>query len=135
MQAKLKKVLILFIMIQPLLDIYYWYVPPVSNLLPFAVPTIIRILLVFVLFVMFLRSYRLRDQKWWVYTYIAVLGIYFVLHVWNASFFQSVVPGNFKFSVVGELFYVVRMLLPLFTMFLTRKRISPKTILAQSLKR
>ncbi len=121
MQAKLKKVLILFIMIQPLLDIYYWYVPPVSNLLPFAVPTIIRILLVFVLFVMFLRSYRLRDQKWWVYTYIAVLGIYFVLHVWNASFFQSVVPGNFKFSVVGELFYVVRMLLPLFTMFLFSK--------------
>lgn len=121
MQAKLKKVLLLFIMIQPLLDIFYWYVPPVSKMLPFAVPTIIRIILVFILFIMFLKSYRLRDQKWWVYTYIATLGVYFVLHIWNATHFTSVVPGNFNFSIMGELFYFVRMVLPLFILYLTAK--------------
>ena len=44
-----------------------------------------------------------------------------MLHVWNANHFNSVVPGNLNFSLVGEAFYFIRMLLPLFILYVTNK--------------
>ncbi len=41
-----KKSLILLVLLQPFLDIYFLYVPPVTNWVPFSPATLIRIFLV-----------------------------------------------------------------------------------------
>jgi len=121
LQKQLKRVFLAFILLQPFLDVYFFYVPPLSTLFSFSISTIIRLILILVVAVMFVISERFSRRDWLIFTYIGALAIYFVLHVWNASHFISVNPNNFHFSLVGEAFYVLRMLVPLFTLFVTNR--------------
>lgn len=112
--SKLKKTLILFIILQPFLDIFWLYQPPISNFLGMSPATIIRILFIAVIGVMFLIADSSKKLNLFFGAYIALLLVYFVLHQWNAGQFNSLVPGNFAYSTFGELFYIVRMVMPLF---------------------
>lgn len=114
--SKLKKTLILFIILQPFLDIFWLYQPPISDFLGMSPATIIRILFIGVIGVMFLLAERNKKINIFFGVYAGLLLVYFALHQWNAGQFQSLMPGNFAYSTFGELFYVVRMVMPLFLM-------------------
>ena len=60
MKEKTRTVLYWFILIQPFLDLYWFYNGKLANILPFTLPTIIRILAVFVIFCMFFS----QKQNW-----------------------------------------------------------------------
>lgn len=104
----------IFIIIQPFLDIFWLYQPPISEWLGMSPATIIRIIFVGVIGVMFLIADHSKKMDLFFAGYLAVLLIYFVLHQWNAGQFHSLVPGNFSYSTFGELFYIIRMVMPLF---------------------
>lgn len=112
--SKLKKTLILFVILQPFLDIFWLYQPPISDFLGMSPATIIRILFIAAIGVMFLIADRSQKIKVFFGVYVGLLLVYFVLHQWNAGHFTSLMPGNFGYSTFGELFYIVRMVMPLF---------------------
>lgn len=45
--------------------------------------------------------------------YLAVVAVYAVLHHIFCIDFQSLVPGNFNYNMISEMFYLVRMLVPI----------------------
>lgn len=119
-QFKLKPVLYWFILIQPFLDIYYLYQPPISTFLKFSPATIIRIVMVMIISVGFLYEQRhQRATRWLIGGYIGLLGLYFIGHQYTAMQFHSLVAGNFNYSLFGEIFYMIRMVLPLIIMLIS----------------
>lgn len=119
---KIKVSLYWIILIQPFLDIYWLYYPPLSEILPFALPTIIRILGVIVILGMFFsqkHNWQRLGKQLWIVAYIIILIFYSVLHIWHVKDFNSVDPTNYGYSTLGEIFYLIRMVLPLITIYIT----------------
>ncbi|MEG2985450.1 MAG: O-antigen ligase family protein, partial [Peptostreptococcaceae bacterium] len=111
--------LILFIIIQPILDIHYFYTEKVVNIIGFSPSTIIRIVVVFILALLTLIT--LRDKKIWVtiVVYLSLVLIYTIFHIINAKNFNTPVPNDLGYSVIGELFYIIRMLIPFIIIIIT----------------
>ncbi|CEN26679.1 O-antigen ligase family protein [Paraclostridium sordellii] len=111
--------LILFVISQPLLDTYYLYTDKVVSMIGFSPSTIIRVGITFVLVILTLVT--LKDKKKWVFilSYIGIVSVYTILHLVNANNFHSLVPGNFGYSIAGEIFYIIRLMIPLSIVFIT----------------
>ena len=111
--------LILFVVIQPVLDIHYLYTEEVVNAIGFSPSTIIRIGIVAILGILTILT--VKDKKSWIFIsiYLSLVGIYTVLHLLNSRDFYTLVPNDLGYSVVGELFYIIRMLIPMAIIFIT----------------
>ena len=72
-----------------------------------------------------LASLKFIDKKYlkFLFIYIIVLIIYPLLHNKIASDNSMVIPNNYSYSLVSELFYIVRMLLPLAIIIFTKNSI------------
>ncbi len=122
MKDKAKTILFWFILIQPFLDLYWFYHGILASLLPFTLPTIIRILVVGVLICLFFsqkRSWQTLAKQKWLIGYLLLLTIYSALHLVHVRSFTSVNPSNYGYSSAGELFYLIRMALPLIVLYFT----------------
>lgn len=124
MKEKAKNILFWFILVQPFLDLYWFYHGSLATILPFTLPTIIRLIAVAVLFCLFFSQkeswQKLSTQKWLI-AYLILLIIYSVLHLVHVRTFTSVNPTNYGYSTSGELFYLIRMCLPLVIIYLTKE--------------
>lgn len=111
--------LIVFVISQPLLDTYYLYTDKVVSMIGFSPSTITRVCITFILII--LTVVTLKDRRKWVFilSYISIVVIYTILHLVNANNFHSLVPGNFGYSVVGEIFYIIRLIIPISIVFIT----------------
>lgn len=111
--------LILFVVIQPILDIHYLYTEEVVKAIGFSPSTIIRMIIIGILGI--LTVLTLRDRKSWIFIgiYLTLVGIYTIFHILNARDFYTLVPNDLDYSVVGELFYIIRMLIPMAVIFMT----------------
>ena len=122
MKEKTRTVLFWFILIQPFLDLYWFYHGKLADVLPFTLPTIIRILAVFVIFCMFFsqkQNWQKLGKNKWLLFYLALLVIYSALHLLHVKYFNSINPNDYNYSTVSEIFYLIRMLLPLMVIFFT----------------
>ena len=54
-----------------------------------------------------------------LFAYFALCIVYFVIHHITNATFNSVVPGDFGYSMINEAYYVVRLILPFIILFLT----------------
>lgn len=111
--------LILFVVIQPILDIHYLYTEEVVKAIGFSPSTIIRMIIVALLCILTILT--LKDKKAWIIVgiYMILVGIYTILHILNARDFYTVVPNDLGYSIVGEIFYITRMLIPMAVIFVT----------------
>ena len=124
MKEKTRTVLFWFILIQPFLDLYWFYNGKLADVLPFTLPTIIRILAVFVIFCMFFsqkQNWQKLGQEKWLIVYLALLIVYSILHLIYVRHFNSVNPNDYNYSTVSEIFYLIRMVLPLLVIFFTKE--------------
>ena len=124
MKEKTKQVLYYFILLQPFLDLYWFYNGKLAEVLPFTLPTIIRILAVFAIFCMFFsqkQNWQKLGRDKWLIAYLVLLVIYSILHLWHVRNFTSVNPSNYGYSAGSEIFYLIRMALPLATMYFTKE--------------
>lgn len=124
MKEKTRTVLFWFILIQPFLDLYWFYNGKLAEVLPFTLPTIIRILAVFVIFCMFFsqkQNWQKLGQDKWLILYLALLILYSIIHLIHVKNFNSINPNDYNYSTVSEIFYLIRMLLPLMVIFFTKE--------------
>ena len=96
------KILIVFLIIQPIFDIKFFY-----N----SISTLIRVIVIFTLFSYYFLTSKSK-HKFWLLIYPCLLGIYFIFHHLNALSFHSLVPGNFNYSIIEEALYFVKMISP-----------------------
>lgn len=124
MTEKIKKFIFYFILLQPFLDLYWFYNGKLANILPFTLPTIIRILAVAIIFFMFFSkkyNWQKLGQNLWLIAYLAILVLYSIIHLLHVRNFASVNPSNYGYSVVSEIFYLIRMSLPLAIIYFTKE--------------
>lgn len=124
MKEKAKFILFWFILIQPFLDLYWFYHGTLANVLPFTLPTIIRILVVGVLIGLFFsqkKSWQHLAKQKWLIIYLVLLVVYSALHLVHVRNFTSVSPNGYGYSAASEIFYLIRMTLPLIILYLTNE--------------
>lgn len=113
-KENITKILMIFLIIQPIIDIYVLFEDKVVNFFGFSPATIIRIIgiaLLAILTILFIMKFK-KVHIWFI-LYGILIVLYAVLHHVNATNFTSLVEGNFNYSLVSELFYIIRMLMPL----------------------
>lgn len=124
MNAKIKNIIFYFILLQPFLDFYWFYNGKLADILPFTLPTIFRILACGVIFLM-LYSQKSNWQKLskdkWLIVYLCLLIAYCLAHLIHVKTFTSVNPNDYNYSTTSEIFYLIRMFLPLFVLYLTKE--------------
>lgn len=124
MKEKCRTVIFYFILIQPFLDLYWFYHGKLAQVLPFTLPTIIRILAVFVIFCMFFsqkQNWQKLGRDKWLSAYLVLLVIYSLIHLWHVRTFKSLNPSGYNYSAVSEIFYLIRMFLPLAIIYFTKE--------------
>lgn len=115
----LKKILIIFLLLQPLLDTYILFEEDVVGIFGISPSTVIRLVFIFIMgiFSLFIIKSKRQWLSYILYGFLVV--IYTVLHIYNATKFSSLTPGNFNFSLTTEIFYIIRLIIPLFIIVLT----------------
>lgn len=119
MKKRLQTFLFWFILVQPFLDIYWLSRPP---LVKFSIPTILRILGVFIAIILFFsikNNWQKFRKQWWIITYITVLILYSICHLISVKNFTGVDPTGFHYSPIVEILYLVRSCLPLIIIYIT----------------
>lgn len=110
--------LIVFLILQPIFDLKIFY-----N----SISTLIRVILILGLFgYYFIKSDN--KKKYILLVYPIVLGIYFIFHHLNALKFNSLVPGNFNYSLLNEALYFLKMICPFMLIYsLFKSKLDNKT--------
>lgn len=112
--------LMIFMIIQPFLDCRFWFTDPELEVFGLTVPTLVRCLGILILGL--ITVYKIEwERKLIVYMlYFCGVGVYFILHHMVASG-SLALPSSYQYSLIGEMFYVVRMIFPFVIVFFMRK--------------
>lgn len=113
------RLLIAFLVIQPILDFYMLYTNQAIQIFSFSIPTIIRLLFVFVALIYVIYKSKYNKKYFWIFGYLILIIIYLILHLTNALNFNEKIGGNFKFSYSTELFYFIRLFIPILLVYIT----------------
>lgn len=116
-----KRCFIIFLMMQPFLDCYILYSEGVTNFFHFSPTTIIRVLFVLSLFAIFFFVKSSKKEKKYLIGYAFLVAIYFIFHHLNAMKFNESFLPSATYSILEEIFYIVRMVLPILIAFITYK--------------
>lgn len=104
----LKNILLIFIMLQPIFDLSFFYGQ---------VATLIRLLIILAMFIIVILMDKSKLKKY-LFIYLITVIIYFIFHHLNALNFTSLVPGNFNYSVIDEILYIIKMLMSVLIIYL-----------------
>ncbi len=113
-------ILCLFIIIQPFLDIIVFFTNPSLELFGFTIPTLIRCIFIAILALISLKHLNKERDYLFLSIYFMLLFIYTLIHHFIASSSEVIVPNSFSYSLFSELFYIIRMILPLAIIYFTR---------------
>ena len=105
-------ILLIFIAIQPIIDLYFLF-DEKYMFLGFSWATIIRILGILILGIMFIFTIKKKEMLLYI-LYGGLIVIYTIFHHINALNFTDYYNGyNFGYNLISEIFYIIRMLIPL----------------------
>lgn len=119
MKNNIKKLLISFMLLQPIFDIYYLYSDNIINIFKFSPSTIIRIIIFLILLMLTVFSNQEKINRKKSIAFLSIYFIYIILHQLNATNFNVTESINNNYSTLKELFYIVRMLVPIFLIYIT----------------
>jgi len=117
----IKKVLLVFLAIQPFLDCYLLYTDNVINLFHFSPTTIIRFLIVGFLFLLIFLNKNIAGNRKPIIIYGGIVFVYIILHHFTVYNYNLDAFPTFVYSLVAEVFYFLRMLLPIIVIYITYK--------------
>ena len=111
--------LIVLILVEPILDLMWFNNGIIPEIFGFTLPTLVRMGLIAVLGVLSFRVIEFNKKYLFLLVYVTLIIIYFAGHQYNCMNFQSLVPGNFNYSMWAEMLYVVRMCIPIAVIYFT----------------
>ena len=109
----IKKLLLIFLVLQPFLDCYLLYTDEVMNIFHFSPTTIIRFLIIGFLFILVFFNKNNKETRKSIIIYGLVILIYTILHIITTYSYNIDSFPSFKYSLTAEIFYIARMLLPI----------------------
>lgn len=109
----IKKLLLIFLVLQPFLDCYLLYTDEVMNIFHFSPTTIIRFLIIGFLFILVFFNKNNKETRKPIIIYGLVILIYTILHIITTYSYNIDSFPSFKYSLTAEIFYIARMLLPI----------------------
>ena len=122
-----KYLLILFMILQPIFDIYYLYTDEVINIFKFSPATIIRMIFLLFLGISSFCLVRKKETKKFLYLFLGIYFVYSLFHLYNATLFKVAYESYSNYSHLTEIFYLIRMLCPILLIFITyQNKISVK---------
>lgn len=111
----IENTLLFFLIMQPLFDLYFLFDEKIVNILGFSPSTIFRIILVGIIGILFIFTLKNKKEFYMYYIYIGIVVLYTICHHINALNFTDFYKGyDFGYNLTSELFYFIRMLMPLF---------------------
>lgn len=113
---KLSCLLRIFVIIQPFIDMLPLYE---NNILGLTIPTIIRLIFIFLISLITIKIINKQELRF-ISIYLILMIIYTIIHHIIVSN-SMVIPNNFTYSLKEELFYIIRMMLPLLVILFTKK--------------
>jgi len=109
----LTNILLIFLIIQPALDFYILFTDSVRSAAGFSPTTIIRVAFILIMGLMIILIMK-KDKKFYVLLfYIFIVLAYSILHCYNNIHVSGILPETYKFSIIAETFYIIRMLIPI----------------------
>lgn len=117
----LKKIIVIFILLQPILDTYILFEQDVIDIFKFSPSTIIRLFFVFVIAIFSILVLKFNKEWKYFIVYIFLLILYTLFHLYSVSYFKTLSPDNFNYSKFSELFYIIRLLIPIFLIIVCSK--------------
>ncbi len=114
----LKYWFIAFILIQPLLDTHYLFTEEVVSKFLISPSTLVRIAAILIFSILVLYKQNWKKKYYVLVGYILAICLYTVIHIVNGLSFHSLVPGDFNFSALNEIFYIIRLILPMLCIFI-----------------
>lgn len=116
MKSKIKDIFPYLLMgivcIQPILDLVWFNNGTIPEVFGFTIPTLVRVGFVGLIGIASLLLIKWNKKMIALIFYLITVMAYFVFHHLHCMNFNSLVPGDFNYSLAGELFYIVRMLIP-----------------------
>lgn len=108
----IKKFFLFFLIFQPFLDCYLLYSDEVINFFGFSPTTILRILVIGIYSIYIYLSNK-KSRKV-ITIYGLIIGIYMIIHhITGTSINNDLIYETFKYSITDEIFYLLRMLMPI----------------------
>lgn len=112
-QKLIKKMIVIFLIIQPILDLSFFYSDTVMNLFHISPSTVIRMIMIGVMFLMVFFNKKRSKYDLILYIYSILLIVYFIIHHFNSLNFDYNITGTFNYSFSTEILYFIRMLMPM----------------------
>lgn len=118
-RVNLKNLLLIFMVLQSFFDSYVLYTDEIIDLVGFSPTTILRFSLIGLIFVyLFLTSFSKKESKY-ILLYGIIVFVYTTIHHFICiNIDDSVLYGSFRYSLVGELFYLLRLVYPFILMYI-----------------
>ena len=117
--SNLLGLLCLFIMMQPFFDTVQFFENEKLTIFGFTIPTIIRCIFMFILGILSIKYINKKHYKY-ILIYIGVFITYAVAHHIVCSSNRVIMPPSYNYSITSELFYIIRMFLPLAIIIFTK---------------
>lgn len=111
--------LCLFIIIEPFLDIRPLFTNENLQIFGFTIPTIVRCVFIGLIGLSALKKIENRKDYYTIAAYLAIVIIYTLIHH-TVVRSDIVMPPSYTYSLFSELFYIIRMLLPIGIIYFTR---------------
>ena len=114
-----RRTLGLFICIQPILELMWLNNGTIGEVFGFSIPTLIRMVFMGILTLEWLYFGWNIKKLGGILIYGIILGIYFVIHNNHCIAFNTLKGDGLGYSSIDELFYIVRMMIPIGVIFFT----------------
>lgn len=107
----IKKIFLFFLILQPFLDCYLLYSDEVIGFFGFSPTTIIRMLIIGIYAIYVYITNKKSRKPITIYGIIIIM--YMILHhITGISINNNLIYESFKYSIIDEIFYLLRMLMP-----------------------
>lgn len=117
MKDKIEKLILsILIIMQPLMDLYIFNMDK-YQVFGINLSTAIRLASFFVLVILTILKFKKLKYKWAIITYSLILAIYFILHHLFITDFNVMTGVTYSFK--EELFYYIRMIIPIYLLYIT----------------
>lgn len=118
-KENMKKLFLLFLCFQPVLELDVLYSEKVINMFSFSPSTIIRLSIIFLVFVFFLFLNKKTNTNKNIIIYLLLVFVYCILHCINSNYlFGANTTGTFTFNIITEIFYLIRMCMPIIIIYI-----------------